>query len=66
MAKLAEILAIERERDTDVSRRQIHLFADGSFYRAYEWSAWLCCCYVNKFKVTKRYNKTIETEFVIS
>ena len=64
MAKLVEIVAIERERETDDSRRQIHLFADGSFYRAYEWSAWLCCSYVNKFKVTKRYNKSIETDLV--
>ena len=60
MAKLADILAIERERVTDFSRRQIHLFADGSFYRAYEWSAWLCCGYINQFKVTKRYNKSID------
>ncbi len=62
MAKLSEIQTIEDARAETIQQRQIHLFADGSFYRAYEWSAWLCCRYVNKFKVTKRYNKSIEVE----
>ena len=64
MAKLTEIVAIERERETDMSRRQIHLFADGSFYRAYEWSAWLCCRYINQFRTTKRYNKSVSADMV--
>ncbi len=64
MAKLAEIFTFEKER-TDLSQhRKIHLFADGSFYRAYEWSAWLCCRYISKFQTTKRHNKTLETDVV--
>ena len=47
-----------------MSRRQIHLFADGSFYRAYEWSAWLCCRYINQFRTTKRYNKSVSADMV--
>ncbi len=31
---------------------------EGTFYRAYEWSAWLCCRYVNPFKVTRREDKS--------
>ena len=41
MAKLVE-QAVENQRADAMQQRQIHLFADGSFYRAYEWSAWLC------------------------
>ena len=41
MAKISEILEIEKER-TDVSSwNVIHLFKEGGFYRAYNWSAWL-------------------------
>ena len=32
----------------------IHLWKEGSFLRAYDWSAWLCCHYLHEFKVTKR------------
>lgn len=34
--------------------RTIYLFPEGTFYRAYEWSAWLCCRYINQFKPTRR------------
>lgn len=37
----AEILEIEKERSESSTWNVIHLFKDGSFYRAYEWSAWL-------------------------
>ena len=60
MAKLTEILTEERKRDTAEEKRQIHLFADGKFYRAYEWSAWLCCTYINQFKVTKRQIQSVD------
>lgn len=39
MAKIAEILQIEKDRKDDYCT--IHLFAEGGFYRAYNWSAWL-------------------------
>ena len=41
MAKLADILAIERDRQEPEKWGMIHLFKTGSFYTAYEWSAWL-------------------------
>lgn len=41
MAKLADILQQERDRDTEDKWGLIHLYKTGSFYSAYEWSAWL-------------------------
>jgi hypothetical protein len=41
MAKLVDILQQERERDTADKWGLIHLYQTGSFYSAYEWSAWL-------------------------
>lgn len=43
MSKLSEIAEIEHLRNEPNERIQLHLFQEGSFYRAYEWSAWLCC-----------------------
>lgn len=37
----AEILAIEAVRDTEEKCRAIHLWKEGTFLIAYEWSAWL-------------------------
>lgn len=36
-----DIVAIEADRDTEEKCRTIHIFAEGNFVRAYEWSAWL-------------------------
>ena len=36
------------------SYRTIYLFPEGTFYRAYEWSAWLCQRYFTELKVTHR------------
>lgn len=58
--QLKEILAIENDR-TDVTKRVIHLFQEGSFYRAYEWSAWLCHRYINQFKVTHKQFRGVDT-----
>ena len=41
MAQLADILQQERDRDTADKWGLIHLYKTGSFYSAYEWSAWL-------------------------
>lgn len=54
MAKLKEIFEIETVRNTSVECLTIHLFPEGTFYRAYEWSAWLCVRYISDFKPTKR------------
>ena len=59
MAQISEIIQIEQERTLD-SCNVIHLFQEGSFIRAYEWSAWLCVQSLGKFKVTKRKYKNID------
>lgn len=41
MAKISEILEIEKNRSDVNTWNVIHLFKEGGFYRAYEWSAWL-------------------------
>ncbi len=38
----------------------VHLWKEGSFLWAYDWSAWLCCRLLHDFKVTKRQFKGIE------
>lgn len=64
MAKLAEILDIEKKRTDPLSLRQIHLWAEGSFYRAYEWSAWLCVRYIRQFKVTRKSIKNLGSDML--
>ncbi|MBQ8957227.1 MAG: hypothetical protein IJ057_01780 [Bacteroidales bacterium] len=54
MAQLKEILEIERKRMEEGPWGTIQLFPEGTFYRAYEWSAWLCCRFINQFKPTRR------------
>ena len=54
MAKLKDILETELSRNDSVECRKIHLFPEGTFLRAYEWSAWLCVMYISDFKPTKR------------
>ena len=41
MAKIGDILDIEKDRTDNNKWNIIHLFKEGGFYRAYEWSAWL-------------------------
>lgn len=48
MAKLNEILEIELRRHSVDECRVINLFQEGTFYRAYEWSAWLCVRYIQQ------------------
>lgn len=64
MAKLSLIMDVERRRLTQKQETVIHLWADGTFYRAYEWSAWLCVRYVRSFKATKRIVKSIGADMV--
>lgn len=47
-----EIITKEVER-TPEDRMVVHLFQEGSFYRAYEWSAWLAHRFIKDFKVTQ-------------
>ncbi len=60
MAQLVDIMAAEKVRTSFSEQREIRLYADGSFYRAYEWSAWLCCRYVKQNKVTRRFVKSVD------
>ena len=64
MAKLSEILDLEKKRPLPEHRRHIRLWADGSFYRAYEWSAWLCVRYIRQFKVTRRQVKNTGSDLL--
>ena len=41
MVAITEILEFESIRNELEMQRVVHLFQEGSFYRAYEWSAWL-------------------------
>ena len=41
MARISEILEIEKQRTDKEQWNVINLFKEGGFYRAYEWSAWL-------------------------
>jgi len=54
MAKLKEILDAESQRQSLEQCRMVCLYPEGTFYRAYEWSAWLCVRYIQDFKATKR------------
>ena len=59
MSQIIQIIQTEQERTND-SRNLIHLYQEGSFYRAYNWSAWLCHRFINQFKVTHKSLKGIE------
>lgn len=65
MAAIKEILEFESSREGEEMQRSIHLFQEGSFFRAYEWSAWLMCRYIHEFKVTHRRMKGIEQSVVL-
>ena len=41
MAKLVDILQVEKDRQEEATWAVIHLYKTGPFYSAYEWSAWL-------------------------
>lgn len=60
MAGIKDILEIEKGRKNVEDWRKLHLFQEGSFYRAYEVSAWLCHKYIHPFKVTHRHVKGID------
>lgn len=49
-----EIVEFETSELAAGHRDVMHLHHEGSFLRAYEWSAFLACRYLHDFKVTKR------------
>ena len=46
MAQIKEVLEIEYKREVKEDYLVIHLFEEGTFYRAYQLSAWLCHRYI--------------------
>lgn len=61
MATIKEAVEIEHQRE---STEEIHLFKEGTFWRAYEMSAWLCVRCPHEFKATKRQMKEVEQPVV--
>lgn len=64
MASLKDILQIEGERDAS-SLWTVHLFKEGSFWRAYEWSAWLFVHYITEYQLTHRRLKQSEDTYIL-
>ena len=64
MSSIKEIIEAESKELSDGQRANLHLHREGSFYRAYEWSAFLACRYLHEFKVTKRVFKGLEQPLV--
>ena len=60
MSVTKELIEQERHHVQTGQFREIHLHKEGTFLRAYDWSAWLCCRYLHEFKVNKRAFKGIE------
>ena len=60
MSVTREIIEQESALVARGERNVIHLHREGSFLRAYEWSAFLSCRYLHQFKVNKRMFKGIE------
>ena len=60
MPQLKEIFEKESQRGTLEQCAVVNLFKEGTFYRAYEWSAWLMVHYFTDMKVTHRLLKSGE------
>ena len=54
MAVIKEIAEQEKQRMASGIRNELHLYREGTFLRAYEWSAWLACRFLHDFKVHSR------------
>jgi hypothetical protein len=63
MSLTKEIVTQENLRQS-TNRMDLHLWKEGSFLRAYDWSAWLGCRYLHEFKTNKRMFKGIENAVV--
>lgn len=62
--QLKDILEREQKRDDMRQCCTIHLFQEGTFFRAYEWSAWLAFRYIKQFKPTRRLLKNSDASVV--
>lgn len=45
MENLSEILSVEKQRAENKNTNTVHIWRDGGFYRAYNWSAWLIAAF---------------------
>lgn len=67
---LSEILEVEKRNDED-DLYKIHLFLENDWWRAYEWSAWLCRNYPNsldesnKLKPTHKSLENVENGLIL-
>ena len=64
MAVIKDIVEQEQQRVSSGVRRELHLWSEGTFLRAYGWSAWLACRFLHDFKVNKRQFKGVESPVV--
>lgn len=64
MPVIKEIAEQEKARLQAGVRNELHLWREGTFLRAYDWSAWLACRYLHEFKVNKRQFKGVDEPVV--
>ena len=64
MSVTKELIEQERQQVQSGQLHDVHLHKEGTFLRAYDWSAWLCCRYLHDFKVNKRSFKGIDEPVV--
>ena len=60
MSLTKELVEQERQQLHAGCVRDVHLHKEGSFLRAYNWSAFLCCRLLHDFKAGKRVFKGVE------
>lgn len=64
MSAIKEVSEAESARLSSHVRNELHLYREGTFLRAYQWSAWLCVRYIQDFKATKRKFKNEDASVV--
>ena len=62
--QLQKIIENEKQRADAERSRTLFLYMEGSFYRAYEWSAWLWCRKIRDFTPTHRKVKSLEQTII--
>ena len=60
MSLTKEIIELERQEVQTGRLAEVHLHKEGTFVRAYDWSAFLCCRLLHDFKVSKRQFKGLD------
>lgn len=60
MTDLKKAIEKEKKRDTVELARMIYFYKEGSFMRAYNWSAWLWCKHIKEFKPIHSKTKQVD------